>query len=149
MARLLLSSNGAPPFAMVRLAGADCLLLEALRSGQIEPVDLGVFWCVVLHLNWRSGRCWAGPAELAAAMGCGVAEMEAALDRLLAADLLVRGRHLRAVTRQYLCCHPRVATTGGPYRKRAQWLQFHKYARNPERVSEQATWDGATRAIVR
>jgi hypothetical protein len=144
-----LLGHGMPAFSMVRLAEDNCLLLEALRSGAIEPGDTAVFWTVLQHLNWRSGRCWASLERLAAALGADVAQVEAAVDRLVDAGLVVVGHHLRETRRHYLAVHPMVCTTGGPYRRRWQWLQFHRHAPNPSRIEEQAAAVGAAGAVMR
>ena len=145
-----LLSQGAASFAMVRIAGAECLLLEAMRGGVIEPRDLAAFWGVVMHLNWRSGRCWARPPELAAAVGFDLQDLQQALERLIGADLLVEGVNYYDKNRQpYYALHPLLCTTGGAYRRRSQWVQFHRHALDPARVEEQAAIAGAARAVKR
>jgi hypothetical protein len=145
MAEPRLSDGAGAEFAMVRI-GSGGLVLEALRNGAIEPSDVAILWTVVMNLNWRSGRCWASPAELAAALSINLEAVEQALDRLLAAGLVVVGKRLSQSRRPYLAVHPLVCTTGGPYRRRWQWLQFHRHAADPGLVEQQAAALGAARS---
>ena len=138
-------SEGLPAFAMVPI-GPDGLVLEALRSGTIEHADVAVLWAVMAGLNWRSGRCWQTAPELAAALGCRLDVVELAIGRLVAAGLLAIGRHRRRQHQPFICANPAILTTGGPYRRRHQWVQFHRHAVDPAAVEALAAAAGATRS---
>lgn len=139
-------SHRLPAFAMTLLAGRDSLALEALRDGAIKPGDMATLWAVMQTLNWRSGRCWASTAELAAATGRTIKQVELSLGRLEKANLLIFGTHLVHPHSPYLAIHPLLATTGGPYRRRWQWLQFIRHAHDPAAVEALADAFGVTRS---
>jgi hypothetical protein len=142
-----LSAGMPAPFATVLLMGADSLALEALRAGAIEPADMAVLWSVGQFLCWRSGRCKASTAELALAMGSTRKQAEQGLARLAAANLLIEGTDRRRGY-QYLALHPLLCTTGGPHRRRRQWLAFHGHAVDPDAVAAQAVAAGAAASVL-
>jgi hypothetical protein len=146
MAEPTLSAGMPAPFATVLLMGADGLALVALRDGAIQPADLALLWTVGQHLNWRSGRCKASTAELAEAMAATRGHVEQSLERLVAANLLIEGTDRRSG--DYLALHPLLFTTGGPYRRRHQWRQFHRHAADPAAVAAQAAAAGAAAAAL-
>lgn len=147
MAEPALSSGMPSPFCTVLLMGADSPALEALRAGAIEAGDMALLWAVGQHLCWRSGRCKASTAELAKAMGRTRGEVALALGRLVAAGLAIEGTDGRRKY-HYLALHPLLVTTGGPHRRRLQWLAFHRHAVDPDAVAAQAAAAGATAAVL-
>ena len=147
MAEPTLSSGMPAPFATVLLMGADSLALEALRAGAIEPADMAVLWTVGQFLCWRSGRCKASSAELAKAMGRTSEQVHQALGRLVAAGLAIEGTDGRRGY-HYLALHPLICSTGGPHRRRLQWLAFHRHAVDPDAVAAQAAAAGAGAAVL-
>jgi hypothetical protein len=137
-----LSASMPCAFAMLPLAPGGPVL-QALRAGSIEPEDLATLWALIAHLNWRSGRYWGDAAALATAMGQSTPEaVELALGRLRQAGLVACGRcRRRPAQRGYWCVLPAICTTGGPYRRRRQWLAFH--AATEDKAAAEA-WAAAT-----
>lgn len=147
MAEPSLSSGMPAPFATVLITGSGNLALEALRAGAIEAGDLALLWAIGQHLCWRSGRCKASTAELAKAMGRTRGEVALALGRLVAAGLAIEGTDGRRKY-HYLALNPALVSTGGPRRRRLQWLAFHRHAVDPDAVAAQASAAGATAAVL-
>ena len=146
MAEPTLSAGMPADFATVLLTGRGNLALEALRGGAIEPSDLAVLWALIQHLNWRNGRCRATTAQLVRAMASTREQVEQGLGRLVAAGLVIEGADRRSG--DYLAVHPLICTTGGPYRRRQQWMQFHRHAADPAAVEAQAAAAGAAAAVT-
>lgn len=147
MAEPTLSAGMPASFAVVPLMGPDNLALVALRDGAIQPADLALLWTVAQHVNWRSGRSRASTAELAQAMAATRGHVEQSLGRLVAAGLVVEGTDRRR-RYEYLALHPLLCTTGGPYRRRNQWRQFHRHAVDPAAVAVQAAEVGAAASVL-
>lgn len=146
MAEPILSAGMPGDFCTMLLMGPGNLALEALRAGAIQAPDVGVLWTVAQHLNWRSGRCRATTAELARAMASTREQVEESLARLVAANLLIQGTDRRSG--DYLALHPLLCTTGGPHKRRNQWLQFHRHAADQAAVAAQAAAAGALTSVL-
>jgi hypothetical protein len=114
-------------FAMVPIDPSGPVM-QALRAGTIAPTDLAVLWALIANLNWRSGRFWGSAAALVAGPEANTPELvERSLVRLRMAGLVACGRcRRRPAQRRFWCVLPAICTTGGPYRRRAQWLQFYE-----------------------
>ena len=118
-------SDGMPPdgFAMLPIHGADAPLLTAIRERRLQPRDGTTVLALVQHLDWRSGRCYATPAELAEAARFDADQMRHSLRRLRLEGLVARGVDQKT-RRPFWCFHPAVAATGGKHRRLQQRLQF-------------------------
>jgi len=121
MAELL--SDGLSTFAMVPIGGEDSPLLEAIRERRLQPRDGTTFLALLMHLEWRSGRCYASTAELAAAVRFEIGQMQHSLKRLRAEGLVARGADQKTGQR-FWCIAPAMASTGGKHRRLQQRLQF-------------------------
>jgi hypothetical protein len=139
--------EGMPPFAMLTLDAPGAPLLAALRVGAISIEDAGVFLVLAQSLNWRSARYWGGPDQLAVAAGCSVEVIEQGLSRLERAGLVVHGRCTRLPSRRYWAPLPSIVCTGGPVKRRHQWISFFREANNPDAVAEH--WEAAAAAAGR
>jgi hypothetical protein len=146
MAEPTLSAGMPADFATVLLTGSDNLALVALRAGAIENGDMALLSTIQQFLNWRNGRCRATTAQLARAMAYTREQVEQGLGRLVAASLVIEGTDRRSG--DYLAVHPLLCTTGGPYRRRQQWMQFHRHAADPAAVAAQAAAAGAGAAVL-
>jgi len=147
MAEPSLSAGMPAPFATVLLMGPDNLALEALRAGAIENGDMALLSTIQQFLCWRSGRCKASTADLARAMASTREQVHQGLGRLVAAGLAVEGTDSRRGF-HFLALHPLLCTTGGPHRRRLQWLAFHRHAVDPDAVAAQAAAAGAAAAVL-
>ncbi|MCP9891943.1 hypothetical protein KBY57_12900 [Cyanobium sp. Aljojuca 7D2] len=118
--------DGLGDFAMVPLAPEGPLLV-ALREGRLLGRDIAVLWLLMARLDWRTGRAWASPAELAAAMGNSCpGRVQESLARLRREALVARGSDKRDPRRRFWCINPAVAATGGKHRRALQWAQFQR-----------------------
>lgn len=147
MAEPTLSAGMPAPFATVLITGSDNLALVALRAGAIENGDMALLSTIQQFLCWRSGRCKASTADLARAMASTREQVHQALGRLVAADLVIEARDTRR-NFHYLALHPLLCTTGGPHRRRLQWLAFYRHAADPAAVAAQAAAAGAGAAVT-
>lgn len=122
-----LLSDGIGNFAMVPL-DPDGPVVAALRERQLQPRDMAALWLLLVHLDWRSGRCWASSRDLAAAMGHrDPAHVVHSLARLKRLGLVAKGHDKRDPRRLYWCVNPwLVAATGGRHRRWLQQLQFEQ-----------------------
>ncbi len=110
-------------FAMLAIAGADAPLLAAIRERRLQPRDGTTVLALVQHLEWRSGRVYASPAELAAAARFEIGQMHHSLRRLRLEGFLARGIDQQSGRPFWCFCPALVATRGRRWRER-QWVQF-------------------------
>lgn len=120
-------SDGMPAggFGMVPIYGADAPLLTAIRERRLQPRDGTTVLALVQHLDWRSGRVYATPAQLAAAARFDIGQMHHSLRRLRLEGFLARGIDQKSGRIFWCFCPGLVATRGQRWRER-QWLQFAK-----------------------
>lgn len=116
-------SEGMSAFAMVPIRGEASPLLEAIRDRRLQPRDGTTLLALLMHLDWRSGRCYASTAELAAAVRFEIGQMQHSLKRLRVEGLVARGVDQKT-RRHFWCISPLVASTGGKHRRLQQLLQF-------------------------
>jgi len=110
-------------FAMLAIAGADAPLLTAIRERRLQPRDGTTVLALVQHLEWRSGRVYATPAELAEAARFDPDQMRHSLRRLRLEGLVARGIDQKSGRPFWCFCPALVATRGRRWRER-QWIQF-------------------------
>ena len=123
MAEALSEGMGPDGFAMVAIAGADAPVLAAIRERRLQPRDGTTVLALLMHLNWKSGRVYATPAELAAAARFDPDQMHHSLRRLRLQGFLAKGID-RKSGRPFWCFCPALAVTGGRHRRQQQWAQF-------------------------
>ena len=124
MAEALSDGMPAGGFGMVPIYGPDAPLLTAIRERRLQPRDGTTVLALLQHLDWRSGRCYASPAELAKAARFDPDQMRHSLRRLRLEGLVARGVDQRT-RRPFWCFSPALAATGGKYRRLQQWSQFN------------------------
>ena len=110
-------------FAMLAIAGADAPLLTALRERRLQPRDGTTLLALVQHLEWRSGRVYATPAQLAAAARFEIGQMHHSLRRLRLQGFLAKGID-RKSGRPFWCFSPALVATRGRRCRERQWAQF-------------------------
>ncbi len=110
-------------FAMLAIAGADAPLLRSIRERRLQPRDGTTVLALVQHLEWRSGRVYATPAELATAARFEIGQMHHSLKRLRLEGFLARGIDQKSGRPFWCFCPALVATRGRRWRER-QWVQF-------------------------
>jgi len=125
MAEALSDGMPAGGFAMVPIYGPDAPLLTAIRERRLQPRDGTTVMALLQHLDWRSGRCYATPAELAEAARFDPDQMRHSLRRLRLEGLVARGVDQRT-RRPFWCFSPALAATGGKHRRLQQWIQFNE-----------------------
>ena len=123
MAEPLSAGMPAEGFAMLAIAGADAPLLRSIRERRLQPRDGTTVLALVQHLEWRSGRVYATPAELAAAARFEIGQMHHSLRRLRLEGLVARGIDQKSGRPFWCFCPALVATRGRRWRER-QWIQF-------------------------
>ncbi len=123
MAEPLSAGMPAEGFAMLPISGADAPLLTAIRERRLQPRDSTTVLALVQHLEWRSGRVYATPAELAAAARFDPDQMRHSLRRLRLEGLMARGIDQKSGRPFWCFCPSLVATRGRRWREH-QWVQF-------------------------
>ena len=123
MAEALSDGMPAGGFGMVPIYGPDAPLLTAIRERRLQPRDGTTVLALLQHLDWRSGRCYATPAELAEAARFEIGQMHHSLKRLRLEGLVARGVDQKT-RRPFWCFCPALAATGGKHRRLQQWSQF-------------------------
>lgn len=119
----LLSDGMSANFAMVPIGGEDSPLLQAIRARRLQPRDATTLMALLMRLDWRSGRVYASPADLAAAVRFEIGQMQHSLKRLRVEGLVARGADQKT-GQSFWCISPLVAATGGKHRRLLQRLQF-------------------------
>lgn len=120
-----LSASMGASFAMVPLLGSVHPALVALKEARLHPRDLCLLWILLVHQDWRTGRIWLSPDDMAAAMGHRTPGVVAhSIRRLKAEGLVARGFDKRDPRRRFWCLNPLVCSSGGKHRQTMQALQF-------------------------
>ena len=123
MAEPLSAGMAAEGFAMLAIAGADAPLLTAIRERRLQPRDGSTVLALVQHLEWRSGRVYATPAQLAAAARFDPDQMRHSLRRLRLQGFLAKGIDQKS-GRPFWCLSPALVATRGRRCRERQWAQF-------------------------